>query len=131
MALDVRTFRTMTHAAANAGRTSGEAVHQGIRRGKAFTRQSWIRAAEAWGRVDDAERLRLRNHAVAFLASAAVTLLTLGTGVWAAGLLILADVVIFVCAFFAGFRSIPRGGGPERAGDQPGAGALSRSGRQR
>jgi hypothetical protein len=36
------------------------------------------------------------------LASAAVTVLTLGTGAWPAGLLILADVIIFLAAFFGG-----------------------------
>jgi len=105
MALDVRTFHTMTHAAASAGRASGEAIQTGARRASDWMRMSWLRASAAWSRVDDAERLRLRNHALALLASVAVTLLTLGTGVWTAGLLILADAVIFVSAFCAGFSS--------------------------
>jgi hypothetical protein len=105
MALDVRTFQTLTHAASTAGRASGEAIQAGARRTTDWMRMSWFRASAAWSRVDDAERLRLRNHMLAVLAAVAVTLLTLGSGIWTAGLLILADVVIFVTAFFAGFGS--------------------------
>jgi len=102
MALDVRTLHTMTHVVTSAGRTSGLAAQRGARRTSEFVRMSWHRGADAWAQVGAAERLRLRNHAAAALASAAVTVLTLGSGAWPAGLLILADVIIFLAAFFGG-----------------------------
>jgi hypothetical protein len=103
MALDVRTFHTMTHAVATAGRASGEAIHMGAKRASSWIRMSCARTSDAWSRVEPVERLRLRNYTLALLASTAVTVLTLGTGIWTSGLLILADIVIFVSAFFAGF----------------------------
>jgi GAF domain-containing protein len=60
-----------------------------------------IRAA--WGGVGDAERARLRNHALAIGAAASITLPTLQSGLSAAGPLILADIVIALAGWFGGF----------------------------
>jgi hypothetical protein len=58
--------------------------------------------ARAWGRVSVDRRKTLGHHAVAVATVAAVTVLTLASGLGTAGPMLLADVVIAFAAWFGG-----------------------------